>query len=100
MKYRIALYVVVAAPAGSPAALAAGPTETIGKFYYRTDPGYEKKACSRVSALLASQLSHHYTCSKMILPQNPGRRCWSPNGPEFVLYDTLSACKHGKGASR
>ncbi|GJE52787.1 hypothetical protein GOFOIKOB_5861 [Methylobacterium tardum] len=96
MNPKLLLSLIVALPACSSATSAPGHIEALGKFYYQPDSGYRQKRCERVSALLASRLSTHYTCSKPDSSRSFGKSCLSAKGPEFVLFDTMAACEYRK----
>jgi hypothetical protein len=91
MNPKLLLPLIVALSACWSATSAPGHIEALGKFYYQPDSGYHQKRCERVSALLASRLSTHYTCSKLNLSRSFGKSCLSAKGPEFVLFDTMAA---------
>lgn len=88
---------IVAAITCPPAALAASHMNTIGRYYYKSDPIYNKEKCSRVNALLASRLTARYTCSNIDLSPGLGTCCSSADGPEVVIFDTLDACEQNRG---
>jgi hypothetical protein len=75
---------------------AAGNIETIGKYYFRPSQTSSRAKCSRVSALLASRLSAHYTCNKLGLSDGLSTSCSSPHGPKFMLFRTLRECEQEK----
>lgn len=96
MAPRILLFLPVAAATCPLMFTAAGNTETIGKYYFQPSQTHSRAKCSRVSALLASRLTAHYTCNKLGLSDGLAISCSSPHGPEFVLFRTLRECEQEK----
>lgn len=93
MKLKILLYLTVVALTCSSGALAASHMDTIGKFYYQPDLIYNHTRCKRVSALLASRLSAHYTCNNFDPSHRFGKSCFSADGPRVAVFDSLGACE-------